>query len=215
MTIDQLSDDDIIAEVRKLQYLYGLKREIRYGRSRHDAHDTESVAEHVFGMHVLAHYFLQFEDPDRTWDWLKIFTMITIHDLDEIETGDTIGYLKTAAQYDAEASARNTVIARSPAQLQPIISEASIEYEARQSTEALFTRAIDKIEPLFHLYNEPGKQLHTEKRTTLAQSRAIKDEHVRFFPSIKRFTEVLHTRMVAEGYFYTPELAVSTETPVI
>lgn len=204
MTIDQLSDDDIIAEVRKLQYLYGLKREIRYGRSRHDAHDTESVAEHVFGMHILAHYFLQFEDPDHTWDWLKIFTMITIHDLDEVETGDTIAYLKTAAQYDAEAAARDVVVEQSPTKLQPIIRNASIEFETQQSLEALFTKAIDKLEPLVHLYNPAGKELLLANKTTIEHSRSVKDLHVQAFSSTKRFTEVLHTRMVSEGYFYIP-----------
>lgn len=210
MSIDQFSDDDIIAEVRRLQYLYRLKREIRYGRSRHDAHDTESVAEHVYGMLLLAHYFLEFEDLLHQWDQLKIFTMITIHDLDEIETGDTIGYLKTDAQYQAELSARHVVAHQSPTLLRTIINRASAEYEARQSPEALFTRAIDKLEPLIHLYNEAGRKLLLQNKTTIEQSRSIKDEHVRYFPSIRRFTDVLHVRMVAEGYFYIPRGTVST-----
>lgn len=128
--------------------------------------------------------------------------MITIHDFDEIETGDTIGYLKTSAEYAAEESARAVVTERSPTLLQPTISAASREYEERVSREALFARAIDKFEPLIHLYNENGRRIHMDKKCTLQHSESIKIDHVKHFASIKRFTDTLHNRMVVEGYFY-------------
>jgi hypothetical protein len=59
------SDEFVIAELQKVQTLYALKRVIRYNHTReHDVH-TESVAEHVFGMHCLVEYFLPLEDLDR------------------------------------------------------------------------------------------------------------------------------------------------------
>lgn len=204
MSIDQLSDDDIVAEVRKLQYLYGLKRVIRYAQSRTEEDTTESVAEHIYGMHILAQYFLTYEDPEEAWDHAKIFRMISLHDIDEIETGDEIGFLKTQAMRDNEAAAMQRVALRAPARMQSILHTAVVEYEVRKTHEALFVRAIDKFEPLVHLYSEQGILIHERLHTTIEKSRSIKDEHVRHFASIKRFTDVLHERMVQEGYFYTP-----------
>ncbi len=207
MTIDQLSDDDVVAEVRKLQYLYGLKREIRYAEKRHEEDTTESVAEHIYGMHILALYFLTYEDTEGKWDRAKIFTMITLHDIDEIETGDILGYVKTAAQRAAEADAMHVVREKSPSPLQEMMKQAIDEYEERKTLEALFVRAIDKFEPLVHLYNEAGRAILHKNHTTIEHSRSIKDEYVKHFTSTRRFTNVLHERMIAEGYFYTPPAA--------
>jgi 5'-deoxynucleotidase YfbR-like HD superfamily hydrolase len=204
MTIDQLSDDDIIAEVRKLQYLYGLKREIRYAEKRHEEDTTESVAEHIFGMHMLALYFLTYEDSEGKWDRAKIFTMITLHDIDEIETGDVIAYLKSDTQQAAEVKAMHAVREKSPISLQPHMATIIDEYESRETSEALFVRAIDKFEPLVHLYNEAGRTILHRNHTTIENSRTTKDTHVQHFKSVRRFTNVLHARMVTEGYFYTP-----------
>jgi 5'-deoxynucleotidase YfbR-like HD superfamily hydrolase len=203
MNLEDLTDEDIIAEVRKLQYLYGLKREIRYGQKRGSDDSTESVAEHIYGMHLLAHYFLSFEDKDNTWDRAKIFSMITFHDIDEIETGDIIGYRKTAAQQAAEAAAMHTVKDKAPENLQEGLTTYINEYEERTTDEALFVRAIDKFEPLVHLYNELGREILHREECTIDNSRSIKDEHVKHFPSIKRFTDVMHERMISEGYFFT------------
>ena len=90
------SDEEVLEEVKKIQYLYTLKREIRYAETRCD--ETESVAEHIYGMHICAMYFLPLEDPLCTWDKSRIFQMITLHDIDEIETGDVMRYLQQKNQ---------------------------------------------------------------------------------------------------------------------
>lgn len=201
--IEQLTEADVISEVRKLQYLYGLKKEIRYAERRSITDTTESVAEHIYGMHILAFYFLEYEDPLRQWDWGRIFLMITLHDIDEIETGDVIGYLKTEAERAAEVVAMHTVKQKAPSVLHDSISSVIDEYEARVTKEALFVRAIDKFEPLVQLYTELGRGILLRERCTIEHSRSIKDEHVKHFASIKYFTETMYAVMAAEGYFYT------------
>ena len=203
---ESLDRATIISETRKLQHLYGLKREIRYGQSRGDAEGTESVAEHVFGMHILAMYFLPLEDPISSWDRTRISDLITIHDLDEVETGDTIGYLKTDAQRAAEADAMRLVIRTAPEHMQESMTHLVDEYEAQTSPEARFVKAIDRFEPLIHVYSEHGRHtLHTNQ-TTIEHSRQIKNSYVAPYPYLKRFTETLQAVLQEEGYFWTPNM---------
>lgn len=202
---DSLTRETVIAETRRIQYLYGLKNEIRYGQSRGEAAGTESVAEHIYGMHILAIYFLPLEDPTGTWDRTRIFEFITIHDLDEVETGDTIGYLKTDSQRAAEADAMRTVLSKAPAHLAAALTRLVDEYEAQETPEARFVKAIDRFEPLIHVYSDHGRRtLHTNQ-TTIEHSRQLKQAYVAPYPYLKRFTETLQAVMQEEGYYWTPD----------
>lgn len=193
------TEEEILEEVAKLQYCYGLKQEIRYGEGRFD--QTESVAEHIYGMHVLASYFLELEDPQHGWDSKKIFEMITWHDMDELETGDVIGYLKTQEDRQREADAVDIMISKLPEALQDRVRKVITEYQSQETTEARFVKALDKIEPLFHLYNENGKTILNRNKTTQSDSRKIKDSYVAPFPYMRQFNDVINERMEQEGYF--------------
>jgi len=192
----------ILSEVKKLQYLYGLKHEIRYGQSRPEGDLTESVAEHIYGMHLLALYFLPLEDPERKWDALKIFSMITVHDLDEIETGDTIGYLKTARMREEQHAAKYLVINNSPIHLQSSFKNLIEEYEAQASPEARFVKAIDRFEPLIQTYTDFGRTIISLKMTTPEETNRIKEPYIQPFPIMYAFNQVVHKAMIDEGYFH-------------
>jgi 5'-deoxynucleotidase YfbR-like HD superfamily hydrolase len=107
MNIETFNKDQILTDLAKLQYLYGLKKVIRYDQNRHETDSTESVAEHVYGMHILAQYFLPLENPKGSWDKSRIYEMITLHDIDEIETGDVLGYTKTEEIRALEIESKN------------------------------------------------------------------------------------------------------------
>lgn len=199
-----LTDDlFVLEETRKIQYLYGLKTEIRYAYERHEDVHTESVAEHVYAMHVLASYFLPLEDSDKKLDWQKVYEMITFHDIDEVETGDMIGYLKTDAIRASEAAAAMRVIKRSPEVIKQHIQAVLEEYEALTTSEALFVKAIDRCEPIFHLFNEEGKKIFERNKTTREQSEGLKRPYVQNLPYLKRFFEVTGEAMEKDGYYAT------------
>lgn len=195
--------EETLQEVAKLQYLYGLKNEIRYGDNRSESTITESVAEHIYGMHILATYFVLLENPTQTWDRAKIYALITWHDIDEIETGDIIGYLKTDEDRAREKIAKQTVIEKSPESLHAFMKKIVDEYEKQETIEAQYVKAIDKIEPLFQMFNENGKKVFLSNGTTYEDHRKIKDPYVAHFPHIKYFTEVLGEEMLAQGFFTT------------
>jgi len=197
-----LTDDDfVLAEVDKLQTIFKLKQEMRYDGTRAEEPGADSVAEHVFGMYLLANYFLPLEDPEHTWDRDKINQMILWHDVDEVITGDIIGYLKTDEDRAREREATEQILADLPKHIEPTARAIITEYEARTSIEAKFTKAIDKIEPTFHLFNEYGKQITLEKQTTLDQHQRIKLPFMQEFLYIARVAEVVTNEMIEQGFF--------------
>lgn len=203
MTIAEYTKEVILEDAKRLEYLLGLKRVIRYNHSRLAGDPAESVAEHIYGMHVLAEYFLLLENPQDTWDRSKISTYITTHDMEEIETGDTVGYLKTQEIRAKEKAAAQQVITKAPPILQPYLARAFEEYENQETIEARFVKAVDKMEPIVHMHNELGKQTSIINQIKASQSRSIKEPYVQEFAFIKKFYEVCHSHQEATG-FYLP-----------
>ncbi len=202
MKLEELTKEKVLEEVVKLQYLYGLKHEIRYGQSRHDEDYTESVAEHVYGMHVLAQYFLPLEDPEGSWNKVRIAELITWHDISEVETGDIPAVRKTDTDRLKEREASAVVVDKSPSHLKSFITDVLNEYDNWETPEARFVKAIDKCEPLVHSYTELGKQTQHELQLTVTSSREVKVKYINQYPYIKHFCDVLHDVMEEEGYFY-------------
>ena len=143
-----MKTNEILAEVDKLRVFYKLKTEIRYGLKRNEVIDTESVAEHVFGMFIIANYFLPKENPDLDWDRTKIYDMILYHDIDKIETGEIIGYLKTTEHKNVEIGVLKKVLGLLPTSLKETVNDALDEYSNQHNPEAKFVKAVDKFEPL-------------------------------------------------------------------
>ncbi|MEN9640357.1 MAG: hypothetical protein RLZZ262_2226 [Bacteroidota bacterium] len=207
MTIEQirekiLSDDEfVLSEVARLQYLYRLKTIIRYADNRTEQDATESVAEHVFGMHILAQYFLALEENCKNFDKTKIFELITLHDIDEIETGDVIGYLKTNQMRDEESSAMRRVIKHAPLHLQERMSDLVEDYDKQESEESRYVKAIDRFEPQIHLFNEKGKGILRKHRTTREQNMSLREEKLKPYPYMYHMYRVIEKEMFANGYF--------------
>ncbi len=196
-----LEDDTFVwEEFRKIQEIFRMKRVIRYHHQRTEVIDTESVAEHVYGMMALIDYFLPLEETD-TWNYARIQQMTLYHDIDEILTGDTIGYLKTDTDRAKEYDAQKEVLELLPEIIRKSASTCLKEYDDQITIESKFVKAIDKIEPLFHLINENGKAICIQNNVTFSQSRSIKDKYVSEFSYIKRFNEVLSKYMLENGYF--------------
>lgn len=198
------SNDFVISELKKIQILYELKRIIRYDHKRNHEEHTESDAGHIFGMHCLIDFFLPLEDTEEKLDANRIRLMVQYHEIDEIVTGDKIGYQKTKAEVENERFVAEDVIVKLPEIMQQAIREALDEYDKQTTVEAKFAKAIDKIEPVFHLYNETGRKTLHYLKTTKEQHDRIKLPYLDNFPTIKRFAEVMSEQFKKEG-FYTSE----------
>lgn len=195
-----LTKEFVLAEVQKLQYLYTLKNEIRYAQTRTNC-ETESVAEHIFGMHIIAQYFLPLLDEAEQWDRTHIYEMISLHDIDEIETGDVLGYTKSQEARDGEGDIMRQVIEKSPVHMQARMRERVDEYEAQETIESQFARAVDKFEPLIQIYTESGKQVLHKNGTTAEQSASIKEPFLQRFPVMYQYYKIIHQQMIDDGFF--------------
>ena len=197
-----LDDDDfVLSETKKLQYLYGLQKVIRNHLKREEAIETESVAEHVHAMSVLAHYFGPLEHEKITLDYARVHSLITWHDIDEIETGDIIGYLKTDEDRLREASATHTVLQKSPDLITSLIQSHLDEYKAQTTPESRFVKALDKLDPVFYLFNKNGYKLFKLHEATKEQHCRIKEPYLKDYKYMYRFYTVITQQLEKEGFF--------------
>ena len=83
-------------------------------------------------------------------DVLRVLKMVIIHDLVEIDAGDTFAY-DTAAmanQHEREAVAADRIFGLLPADQARAFRTLWDEFEARQTPEAKFAAAVDRFQPM-------------------------------------------------------------------
>lgn len=99
----------------------------------------ETLIEHVGSLPMLATALYPYID-DAEVDLGKSLTMLAIHDIGELVTGDEMVFTKRKEANIAEREAALTL-------LDPMFHELYDESEAKQTKSAKFAKAIDKINP--------------------------------------------------------------------
>ena len=207
MTIDEirekiLTDDSfVLTEIAKIQNVYRLKHEIRYAQNRIDGDLTESVAEHTWGMHVVANYFLALEDIQSEWNHKNIFQMITWHDLDEIIIGDIVSYDKQTKFQINEREVQDEALQQIPEVVRKTVSQALDEYDEKITIESRFVKAIDKIEGYIQMYQSGFEPILHSFGRSAEHSYEVIGKHVSEFTYISRFYSILEKQLQEEGYF--------------
>jgi putative hydrolases of HD superfamily len=117
----------------------------------------ENSAEHSW--HVALMAVLLSNYANTAIDVLKVVKMLLIHDIVEIDAGDA--YMYDQAAQDAKAEREQAAAARlftmlPPAQAQELHTLWQ-EYEQRQTPEARFGAALDRLMPLLHNYHTQGR----------------------------------------------------------
>jgi 5'-deoxynucleotidase YfbR-like HD superfamily hydrolase len=202
MTLEEFTREKILEDVAKLRYFFKLKEVTRYNTPREMEDDTESVAEHLYGMQLLAQYFLPLEDKEQNLNRARVYELITVHDFDEIETGDYLSYIKDASHKSESEEALPKVLAQIPEHLSETFNQLIDEYEAQSTSESQFVKAIDKIEPLIQVYTEKGRSICHRNKCTAEDSLRIKSKYIEPFPYIKTFSLTLHETLVDGGYYW-------------
>jgi putative hydrolase of HD superfamily len=138
------------------QYAAELKVEPRKGWQRKVEGRVESVADHSFGVALLALY----EGERRGHDLEKILKLALIHDLEEAITGDLTPKDKarlgrTKVQKVREAAIRE-LVSKLPAKSRASYLGLWTDLRERRSKEARLVHQLDKVEMAFQA-NEYGK----------------------------------------------------------
>lgn len=196
LTQQLLTDDVFLRQQLDLFVTYfNLKHTIRWARDREGDY-TESVAEHVFGMQVLINYFLPLIDSEKKFDINLVYHMATWHDMAEAVVSDMTTKTKTQAHEEAEKEAEKMLTETAPDHLRDILTTIYSTYDIRATAEARFVKAIDKIEPMFHLYFLKQKGIsvpdHYQMQWEANEYREHRANYVDAFPILKRFDDLLH-----------------------
>jgi 5'-deoxynucleotidase YfbR-like HD superfamily hydrolase len=148
-----LEDDEfVIKQLDTLALYYNLKHTIRWSHNRGNEDLTESVAEHVYGMHLLIDYFIPLIDAASQLDKEWLHSLATWHDMAEAVVSDMTTRTKTKEHMDAEKKAEAELVSSTGNHMKTLLERVFAEYDPRITPESKFIKAIDKIEPLFHLY---------------------------------------------------------------
>ena len=138
-----------ILEIDKLKLI--VRRTLLIDRSR-----RENDAEHSWHLAMMALVLAEYAEPGV--DIGRVIRMLLLHDLVEIDAGDAFFY-DAAAEADKEA--REQEAAERLFGLLPDGQGAAFralwdEFEARETADARFARALDRVQPMLHNFHTEG-----------------------------------------------------------
>ena len=152
MTLDRLEKQiQFVIELDKLKRV--LRQTILIDRSR-----QENAAEHSWQLAVMAILLHEYAN-EKEIDLLRVLKMALTHDLVEIDAGDTYCYdhRQREDQVEREQKAADRIFNLLPPDQGKEFRALWDEYEARNTKEARFAAALDKLQPLLHSYNTEGE----------------------------------------------------------
>ncbi|GAB3959421.1 HD domain-containing protein [Spirosoma harenae] len=140
---------EFIKEVDKLKYILRKTKLLNSDRPENDA-------EHSWHLCLMA--LVLVEHSNTPIDLLKVIKMLLIHDLVEIDAGDTFIY-DTQKSHDNTAEEREAakrIFGLLPDEQADELIAIWEEFEERQTAEAKFARAMDRLEPLLQNTSNNG-----------------------------------------------------------
>jgi len=117
----------------------------------------ENSSEHSWHLAVMA--IVLAEHAGEPVDIMRVVKMALVHDLVEIDAGDTFCYddAGNADKADREAVAAERIFGLLPDDQGREFRSLWEEFEARATSEARFAAALDRLMPLMHNYYSRGK----------------------------------------------------------
>jgi putative hydrolase of HD superfamily len=116
----------------------------------------ENDAEHAWHFAMYAMILVEYAEDDL--DISKVLRIALIHDLVEIDAGDTIVYDKEARQKKQveERIAAERIFGLLPTDQGEEFKALWEEFECRQTPESKFAAALDRVQPIIHNINTQG-----------------------------------------------------------
>ncbi|WHH61211.1 HD domain-containing protein [Petroclostridium sp. X23] len=141
---------EFIVEIDKLKHIF--RQTILMNKSR-----NENDAEHSWHLAVMAILLSEYA-AEKNIDVQRVVKMVLIHDLVEIDAGDTFCYDEKGNEDKAcrEQKAADRIFNMLPSDQAKEIRDLWDEFEERISPEARFAAALDRLQPLIHNYNTDG-----------------------------------------------------------
>ena len=188
-------------EIDKLKTV--LRRTILIDKSR-----RENAAEHSWHVCLMAMVFSDCA-PVGT-DLCKVLRILLIHDLVEIYAGDTYAYAAdAAAAADREEVAAEQLFALLPSTQGEAFRNLWCEFQAQETVEARFCKAIDRLQPLLHNYRTDG-QTWKEHGIVPDKVRALMADVGRGSPALGSLASEIINDAELRGFFDPETTGVSS-----
>lgn len=154
-----------IKEIDKLKQIF--RQNIVIGTER-----NENDAEHSWHLAMMAILFSEYS-TDKNIDILKVVKMVLIHDLVEIDAGDTFCYDEKGYEdkEEREQKAAQKLFSLLPSDQAKEILDLWNEFEQLNTPESRFAAGIDRFQPLILNYNTSG---HTWQKPGITSAKVLK-----------------------------------------
>ncbi|WP_419800766.1 HD domain-containing protein [Mucilaginibacter sp.] len=188
---DLIKQVNFIKEIDKVKYI---RRKTKLFNS--DRHEND--AEHSW--HLAMMTLVLAEHSDTPIDVLKVLKMVLIHDIVEIDAGDTFIYdtVKNHTNTNEELAAAKRIFGLLPEGQAAELISIWEEFEAGVSNEAKFARSMDRFEPLLQNTSNNGgtwKEFNVDYQKVYEKKKVIKNGSA----SIWKYSENLINESVAKG----------------
>jgi len=157
-----------------------------------DTSRRENSAEHSWHLATMA--VLLEEYAEEPVDLLRTIKMLLVHDVVEIDAGDTFAY-DTAGYLDKddrEQKAAERIFGLLPAEQCQEFRQLWEEFEARQTPESKYANALDRLQPLLHNERTQGGTWRIHKVTkekVIKRMEPIKMAMPRIYPMVEKVIE--------------------------
>lgn len=115
----------------------------------------ENSAEHSWSLALMAMTLIPTVDP--TLDALRVLKMLILHDIVEIDAGDTFCYADQGDKAEREQLAAKRIFGMLPTELESEFTTLWEEFEEGATKEAAFANAMDRTMPLLQNLSNQGR----------------------------------------------------------
>lgn len=165
---------------KQMQFALEIDKEKNIFRQTHLSGNgrAENDAEHAW--HMATMIYLLKEYANQEFDVTKAMMMALIHDIVEIDAGDTYAYDDKGleSQKEREEKAADRIFGMLPDDQRDELKQLFYEYEALESPEAKFVRVLDNLQPLMLNNSNDG---YDWKRKGVTKSKVL-GRHKSTFP---------------------------------
>lgn len=162
---------EFIKEIDKLKYIQRKTKLLNSDRNENDA-------EHSWHLAVMAVILSQHSNTNI--DLLKVIKMVLIHDIVEIDAGDTFIYdtQKNHINTEEELLAAKRIFGILPTEQAEELIAIWEEFEAGKTDEAKFAKSMDRLEPLLQNTSNNGgtwREYNVDFETVYEKKKVIKN----------------------------------------
>ena len=176
----------------------------------HDDSRSENSAEHSWHLGLMALTLGEYA-PEGT-NVGHVVQLLLVHDLVEIGSGDLHFAADQAAlegQSKAEAQAAQVLFALLPSDQQPVFQALWEEFEAQQTSDARFARALDALHPILLTWAGGGVGCAGRApELTAERVLCLKGPRLRAFPALWGLAQRTVAEAVAAGIMPTEQIGV-------